>query len=196
MSYANFKFINYPDVEETSDDLYRFVQEKTSILEKKLFWNKVNVSGIYQYVPRILKFFTKLKFYPLRCSFLYIDRDSAAESHIHVDSVDESKTVRVLFPVYGCAGSKTKFYQIDRSKLFSTQLSNGIPFYDYPREAEYTLLNEVELVKPILFDASVAHSVHINQNFPGPRITFTILFFQDLKKYLHNDFNDPSSKWI
>lgn len=175
-----YKFLEVDNHQAISAQMYDFVVNHTDVLKPKtpLFFTEVDIVRTLTHVPLLKDFLQERFLAPNKISIVVVAPD--VEPYLHVDTVDPY--VRLLWPLYNCAGSKTKFYDIPRKYLrleFNSVGASNI-YYNITEQRDWLSLGEVELTQPVVFDASVAHAVHIAPNATEYRISFTVGFDRDL----------------
>jgi hypothetical protein len=98
--------------------------------------------------------------------------------------IDYGKNVRILWPIKNCEGSKTKFFHIDPSNIKLSRLENGEPYYNITQQEPYEMIDEMELLTPVVFDSSIAHGIYTNPMVTEARLTFTIGVRESLSHWL------------
>jgi hypothetical protein len=173
-----YKFLNIGNFQAISDQMYDFVVNQTDILKpiEPVFFTDVDVGHTLYHVPLLTDFLNQHFLKPTKLSVIVASAKSTP--YLHVDT--EDTFVRILWPVRNCVGSRTKFYDIPRQYLKLNHYSDGVIFYDITEQREWEYLDEFELTSPLVFDASVAHEVHIVPNISEHRISFSIGFDRDL----------------
>jgi len=175
-----YKVLDVDNHQAISDQVYEYVCNNTDILKTRypVFYTDVSIPHILQHVPLLKNFLEQRFLTPTLISIVVVTPDETP--YIHVDYIDPF--VRILWPVMHCEGSKTKFYDIPKEflKLNSQPEASTNTYYDITEERDWPILDEIELIQPIVFDASFAHAVHPNPTAPGNRISFTIGFDKDL----------------
>jgi hypothetical protein len=175
-----YKFLEVDNYQAVSDQVYEYVINHTDILKTKLpiFYTDVNILHMLKNVPLLTTFLEQRFLTPTLISVVVVAPDDIP--YIHVDYIDPF--VRILWPVKHCKGSKTKFYDIPKEylKLNSDPRGATNTYYDITEDRDWPILDEVELIQPIVFDASFAHAVHPALDATERRISFTIGFDKDL----------------
>jgi hypothetical protein len=174
-----WKYLDVPNYQEIGDEVYQYIVNHTSILKTEpVFGTTVNISHILRNAP-LLSSFLEQRFLTPDIIIIIVVSPNTKPS-IHVDYIDPF--VRILWPVRHCKGSKTKFYDIPREFL----MLGGDPgaatstYYTITEKRDWPIVDEFELVQPLVFDASIAHAVHPATDANDYRISFTIGFDKDL----------------
>lgn len=164
-----YKFLSVDHHEYISKELYRYIVEKTDILDKQLFWNSVNVDKILEFIPLLQEYLIKEKL--IAKSMSVICTPAKTQGYIHIDAIPD---VRILWPVKNCKGSTTKFFDIDESYVKLDYLENGVSYMNITHPGPYPQIGEFELTGPVLFNPSIGHGIYTNTSIDEPRISFTI----------------------
>ena len=170
-----YKKLDIPNHQIISDKMYDFVVTKTSILKEKIFWTYVNVPQVFQHVPELKEFTESYKIKVDAIAVIWAP--PGLEGAIHIDY---AKDVRILWPIKNCAGSYTRFFDIDLNCVETAMLENKNPYYKITQPEPYKVLDNLELTQPYVFDSSIAHGVYTNPLYTEPRLTFTIRSKQSL----------------
>ena len=161
--------------------MYEFIATHTDILKHEIFWNPLNVKKVLEFNLELNSFLVANQFSESRMMAAIISTNQIGKKpHIDVTRY----RYRLLWPVKNCEGSYTKFYDIDRSFFMLKRLADGTIYNDLKEEGDYPEIAAVELVRPIIFDSQIPHSVHVNPLHTSPRITFTIGFKEPPVHYL------------
>jgi hypothetical protein len=176
-----YRFLDVDNFQAISDEVYDYVVNHTDILNPKrrvVFYTDVSIPHILKYSPSLTKFLNQKLLIPDLISVVVVPPWEVP--YIHVDYIDPY--VRLLWPVRNCAGSQTKFYDIPKEFLVlnSESAASTNTYYDISEQRDWPVLEEVELIQPIVFDSSVAHAVHPAPDATENRISFTIGFDKDL----------------
>jgi hypothetical protein len=175
-----YRVLDVANHQAISDQVYKYICNDTDILNTRypVVFTAVSIPHILQHVPLLKNFLEQRFLTPTLISIVVVTPNEPP--YIHVDHIDPF--VRILWPVMYCEGSKTKFYDIPKEfwKLNSPPQATTNPYYEITEERDWPILDEIELIEPIVFDASFAHAVHTNKNAPGNRISFTMGFDRNL----------------
>ena len=186
-----YKFLRVKDHHKISEQMFAYIHNYSGllVLDPK-FWTKLDLNSVLHHVPSLKKLLDRNSLTPIQISVIIVDPDNHEVQDIHADRLQPH--VRMLWPVKNCAGSRTKFYHIPNDFMQEITTadvrSSATDTYFVPTvERDWRFLTEVELISPIVFDASIAHAVHCA---PRPyavpahtdwfRISFTIAFDQSL----------------
>lgn len=181
-----YKFLTVKDHYKISEQMFAYIHTQSDCLVlNPRFYTDLDLNTVLHHVPSLKKLLKRNSLTPKKISVIIVDPDKPP--HIHADTLQPY--VRMLWPVKNCAGSRTKFYHIPNDFMQEvTSFAHATDTYFTPTaERDWRFIDEVELTGPIVFDASIAHSVHCA---PRPytvpvhtdwfRITFTIGFDQSL----------------
>lgn len=179
-----YKFIDIKNYEIISKKVYDFVVNKTSIQQQGAVWNNLNINEVLEYVPELSEaFLTMGGHVPTLITIFQVQPKEKISIHI-----DGGKHARLLCPIKNCAGSYTNFYHVNESNIekrivFGPAHGKGI-FGHIKNPEDATLIESVELTKPIVFRPWIPHSILTNPNCDQPRLTLTILFEKSLEYML------------
>ena len=176
-----WKFLDVDNHQNISDQVYEYIVNHTDILNPKrepVFYTDVNTPHILMHTPLLADFLGQRFLVPNYISIVVVPAYEVP--YIHVDYSDPY--VRLLWPVRNCLGSQTKMYDIPKEFLVlnADPKASTNTYYDITEKRDWPILAEIELIKPIVLDVSVAHAVHPAPNATDHRISFTIGFDKDL----------------
>ena len=172
------KFLNIPDHQKISDEVYKYIVDHTDALSSKNYFNDQSIHHMLSYCPLLVEFLNSRHLVPKRlATIVCANKDTLS---IHKDSDGVYPYIRILWPVKNCQGSKTKIWQVPDGAGKLASDTNGILYTEFSKDQERELIDEFELVSPVLFDASCVHSVHPNTDLEEHRISFTIGFDKEL----------------
>jgi hypothetical protein len=173
-----YKFLNIDNHQDISDEVYKYIVDHTDALLCKNYFNDQPIYHMLSYCPLLVEFLDGRHLIPQRlATIVCANKDDVV---MHKDSDGENSYVRILWPIRNCQGSKTKIWKVPDGAGKLASDTNGILYTEFPKDQERELIDEFELLSPLLFDASCVHSVHPNTDLEGHRITFTIGFDRDL----------------
>jgi hypothetical protein len=164
-----YKFLSVDHHEDISKEIYRYIVEKTDILDKQIFWNSVNVEKILEFIPLLKEYLVAENL--TAKSMAIICTPAKTQGYIHIDAVPD---IRILWPIKNCKGSITKFFDIDDSYVKLDYLENGVPYMNITHPGPYTQLGEFELTEPVLFNPGIGHGIYTDPEITELRISFTI----------------------
>ena len=159
--------------------MYEFVVNQTPILKRKIFWNYVNIHQVFKFIPELKDITDSLGIEIAAMAVIYAP--PGLEGAIHIDY---AKDTRILWPIQNCAGSYTRFFDIDSAFIEVAKLENNEPYYKITKQEPYDLIDQLELLGPVIFDSGIAHGVYTNPKCTEPRLTFTIRSQNSLKYLL------------
>ena len=177
----NWKSLGIDNYQAISDEVYDYVVNHTEVLvlsSKKNYFFSQHVGYMLNRCPLLVEFLKKQQLAPVSLGIIVCNNQN--ELGMHKDSDGTYPWLRILWPIKNCQGSKTKIWQVPEGAGSLTSDSDGILFVDFLPDQERELIEEFELVSPVLFNASCAHSVQPNTEIKEHRISLTIGFDRDL----------------
>lgn len=178
MLYKKLEVLNYKEI---SDEVYRFVVEKTKILDSADFWNTVNLASFYENNPKIIKYFKTLGLTLGNVAVIHIT--GKRQLDIHVDgSPGIFMPPRIQWGILNYEGTRTALYEFINPKLK--------PVVQYTKDAIKSpflcvipgTVAEVDSFVlddgPVVWQPSLPHKVIVENKFP--RITLTCSFTESL----------------
>lgn len=174
-----YQYIEYEHHEIISKKLYEYIVNKTNILNLRETWTTANLLEILNHVPEFDDFFIKYNIIPLKAAIIRVSPDTVDQW----PHVDDTKSLRLLWPVINCQGSFTKFFKSDSSKIVTKLTGSGVNYHSFISDS-YIEIDRVEVIKPIVINPAIPHQVFLNPNIKEPRITFTIACRGSLEKYM------------
>ena len=173
-----YKFLNINNHQAISDEVYKYIVDHTDALLCKNYFNDQPIHHMLSYCPLLAEFLNSRHLIPERLATIVCANND--DVVMHKDSDGVNSYVRILWPIRNCQGSKTKIWKVPDGAGKLTSDTNGVLYTEFPKDQERDLIDEFELLSPVLFNASCVHSVHPNTDLEGHRITFTIGFDKDL----------------
>ena len=162
-----------------SDEVYDYVVNHTELLTgKKHYFTRQHISYMLYHCPLLFEFLKKHQLVPVFVGVILCS--SRRELPMHKDHDGLTPWLRLLWPVRNCQGTKTKIWRVPDGAGINSVDSNNILFVNFPSNQERELIEEFELVSPVIFDASSPHSVESNPEIKDLRISLTIGFDQNL----------------
>lgn len=168
-----YQFINVNRVNEISDKLYKYVIEKTDILEKKWDWNTLPLKEMLNYIPELAEECSKIIPAPMTMISI-VHRNPQHPIGIHVDISKYNH--RVLWPIRNCQGSYTRFYDLNGNTVSIQKGKQGDAFKVISQTNPLIEIDAVELTGPIVFNTQIPHSVSVNPVCGEARLTATMGF--------------------
>jgi hypothetical protein len=179
-----WKYLDIDAHQAISDEVYQYLADYTDVLLGEKYFVDQSIHHMLRHCPLLAEFLNSCYLVPERLAT--ITCLSHDEINIHKDFDGEDPYVRILWPVKNCQGSKTKFWKVPSGAGhltiggYGTRDGSGITSIAFPKNDDYEVIDEFELSSPLVFDGSVAHSIHPNPNLSGLRVSFTIGFDRDL----------------
>jgi hypothetical protein len=177
-----WRYLPVDDHQSVGDEMYNFLLTQLDSLPPRpsttSYYFGLNVSHTLKNCPLLAKFLSGQQLNPLVIAIVICNNQNKLELHIDLDGADPY--VRILWPVRNCQGSKTQFWRVPEGSGKFVSDNNGVLFTDFPLDQERELIDEFELIAPLVMDASVPHSADPNPDFEGDRISLIIGFDRDL----------------
>ena len=174
--YKKLDILNHTVI---SEKMYEFITTRTTILQKKIFWSYANIHQVLKFIPELKDITDSYGIEVAAMAVIYAP--PGLEGAIHIDY---AKDTRILWPVRNCAGSYTRFFNIEPEFIELARLENNEPYYKITKQEPYEVIEQLELTEPVMFDSSIAHGVYTNLLCKEPRLTFTIRSNKSLKHLL------------
>jgi hypothetical protein len=184
-----YKFLNINDYHLISNEVYQYTVDHTQVLLLENPFVDQDINKMLYYCPLLNGFLNTYKLIPKRLAIIVCAENSKIKMHKDNDGIEPY--VRILWPVRNCQGSRTRLWNVPDGAGTVSIDTNGIVYTDFSIDQERELIGEFELLSPVLFNASCAHSVdpaprkQIKIGFNRPyykpiRISFTIGFDRSL----------------
>lgn len=175
-----YKFIDIENYELISEKVYKFVVEKTPIMQENAVWNFLPKDQVLSEIPELLETFKKLgDLVPLHLSVVKCRPNINIKMHI-----DSDTHARILWPIKNCEGSYTRFFEVQDVNVEKRYGVKQDLYYHINNVEDAKLIESVELIKPIIFKPWIPHGVWPNPNCTEPRLTLTIKFSKSLEYML------------
>jgi hypothetical protein len=186
----SYKFLNINNYNLISNEVYQYTVDHTQVLLLKNPFVDQDIGQMLHYCPLLNDFLNTYKLIPKRLAIIVCAENSEITMHKDNDGIDSY--VRILWPVRNCQGSMTKLWQVPDDAGTLTVDTNGIVYTAFPKDQPREQIGEFELLSPVLFNATCAHSVNpapkvekitigFNRPYiPSIRISFTIGFDREL----------------
>jgi hypothetical protein len=168
-----YKFLPIENHEIISKKLYEYVVNNTTILEKKLNYNRLDHETVLQAIPELAAACLKIINHPITMIAI-IHRSAGVAGGVHVDV--NAFNYRVLWPVSNCQGSYTRFFDQNKNKLVTSTAHSGEVFFSFEEKNPLIEIDAVELVAPVVFNVRTPHGVFTNPTCTEPRLTATMGF--------------------
>lgn len=141
-------------------------------------WRDVKLSWVQQHVPQLI---TACEQNHWQIDYVAVFVSTYAEGAIHVDA-DPHHGARILFPVWNCEMSMTRFFSCTSAPQ-RTRQANGVSWLRCePRHC--TLVDQLDISQgAVVFRNTQPHQV-VSENPQQPRVTCTVAVQQDLTELL------------
>lgn len=168
--------INIKNFKHIGKKLYDYVVNHTDILTKKIPWNRLDNDQVLKFVPELFDELDAV--IPLEIEMIvifYTPPKFAGGIHIDVGDLQ----YRVLMPVYNCAGSYTKFFDLNGNAVveeYSNRENKTDPYYAIEEKNPLIEIASVETINPMIIHVKTPHGIYNNPDSDEPRLTCTIAF--------------------
>jgi hypothetical protein len=173
-----YKFLEIENHQDISEEVYQYIITQTDALTSKHYFVSQPINHMLSHCPLLVEFLQTRQLVPRLLATIVCRTNEQLKIHRDNDGVDPY--VRILWPIKNCQGSKTKIWQVPEGAGELISEPNGTLHTEYSEDQERELIDEFELVSPVLFDASCVHNVCPDPELAGHRISFTIGFDRDL----------------
>jgi len=167
-----FKHIELEGWEPAVANIHKFVQSRTHILNKSVFWNILNRKDHAYCYNQLDPLFQKAGFNLLRISFIIL---FPKESNVHqdLDYIEDfpERVARINFPVLNCSASETRFFSAVKWEPIVKTLPNGIN-YAYHSIDNVKLEAQTTINQPTVLRVRELHQV-VNHSKSTPRLSIT-----------------------
>jgi hypothetical protein len=175
------------DHKAISKKIKNYVLERTDIVQRQLFWNNLDKFDAYKQIPEIKNLFDSMDLEIDKFSIVYINKDWTS-GLIHCDYNPTIPSgicpVRVLWPVYNCEKSITKFYAVDRkSKSFKIDEQYGSYIEIFNEDIKYEM-GDLYLDKPYVIDPNIAHGIWLDPDTADFRLSCSFSFTTPIEHFL------------
>jgi hypothetical protein len=176
------------DHQTITEKIKNYVLTRTNIIEKQLFWNNLNKEDAFEQIPEIKELFDSMGLEIEKFSIVYIHKDWTS-GLIHCDYNPTIPSgicpVRVLWPVYNCEKSVTKFYEVDRESLpFTIDEQYGSYIEIFPEHIK-SEIGGLYLDKPYIIDPNVAHGIWLDPDTADFRLSASFAFTTPIEHLLY-----------
>ncbi len=176
-----FSYLDIKDHDIVSKKLYQYVLEHTDILEKKIYWNTLNVEHVLEHVPELMQSVSQV--IPARMfmiAIFYTPPGFAGGVHIDSNVLDH----RVLWPVHNCEGSYTKFFDLNGNRLIEMFTDGKDPYMAVEENYPLIEIASAETRAPLVLHVKTPHGIYTNPTCSEPRLTATMGFDYPLENFL------------
>jgi len=174
-----WKALDIDNHQAISDEVYDYVVNHTKLSSEENYFSSQYIGYMLYHCPLLVEFLKKYQLVPFFVGIIgYCNNEH--EYPMHRDNDGKEPWLRLLWPVRNCQGSKTKIWQVPDGAGVGNVLENNIIYVSFPPDQERELVEEFELVSPVIFDASCIHSIEANPEIKEQRISFTMGFHKDL----------------
>ena len=171
-----YKFLDVPDHQQISNDVYKYMVRHTNFLKTSEFWNWTDYKDLLRHVPALDAWLQSKNLNPDMIAIIQSYWNMEQEANLNSLHVDVDQALRILWPIKNCHGTTTKFYDIGSQYLKLTTLEEGTEYYEITSAGPWNVIDEFELCQPVLFNPGVAHCIFLNRKMTQPRWSMTIGF--------------------
>ena len=165
-----------------------FLKTKTDLfdhLDKLSLWNKLNTADYVKEVPELVGWTRDLGLRLREVSITVCNNNQNVG--LHVDELPV--TAKINFPILNTAGTYNEWYSVPK-ELFDTidPIVNkfGNRYYDLESIdlGKCELLGRFELLKPVVFNSQIPHSISMQSAEHFPRLVLACTFFEEPINFL------------
>ena len=175
-----YKFLNISNHKKLSEEVYDYLGKRTKLLSNSqpIFFTDLDVKDVIKNIRSVREFLARHNLVAKRFMIIMVPPDNQTQN-LHFDRLEPY--VRILWPIRNCQSSTTKFFNSDPAKARIEYLENKIPYYVPGDFLTSSKIDQFKLTQPLVFDSSVAHSVHTTSDVTKTRISFSIGFEENLE---------------
>lgn len=171
-----------------SDKTVDFLKTKTDFftrLDELSLWNKLNSLDFVRHVPELVKYFQGFNLKLKEVALTVCNNNNNANLHI-----DELPVVaKVNFPILNTKGSLNVWYSVPDDLMAEVNpIFNkfGAAYYDLTAVdlTKCKKIAEVEVLKPVVFNSQIAHTINMSGCQAFPRLVLTCMFFNEPVDFL------------
>jgi hypothetical protein len=167
-----YKFLSVPDHQKISDCMYEYIVHHTDILKRPKFWYWLyDIPHVLEHNPDLKDYVASLKLTPA-----WIGVITVTETQPEILHIDGDPGVRILWPIKNCAGTQTRFYNVDESLLEIQDLDHQAKYKLVTDPGPHEIIDQFELTSPVAFNPGIVHSVHVSTSTEFPRLSFAMGF--------------------
>jgi hypothetical protein len=179
---AIFKFIDIPNYNSILLDLEDYLKNKTDVVSNPIpgghpesFANMLDKYNLLENIPELREWLSIHKL--IVCYVVVFGINPIAKNLLHADNVlpNGDNDVRILLPIQNTKGSLTRFFDVPSDQIVSAINSNGTQFRSIIGKGPFKLIDQVELIKPIVINTCIPHDIVVNKDL-GYRVSLGIGF--------------------
>jgi hypothetical protein len=177
------------------DDLQKTISEKTIDylkikynilnLKKPSLWNKLDTVEFVRAVPELAQYFKTFNLQLREVAFtICVSNENAG---LHIDELPV--TAKINFPILNTQDSRNLWYQVPAELMAQvTPIINkfGAAYYDLSEVdlSKCQQLASVEVLKPVVFNSQIPHTIDMSKCQLFPRVVLTCMFFKEPVNFL------------
>jgi hypothetical protein len=176
------------NLEEIQNQVLEWINLKNpKVLESNSLWNKIDTVDLIRSTPALTKYCQSMDLKIREVALTIVNNNRGAD--LHIDELPV--TAKINIPILNTRNSYNRWYKIPDEILSTTEpVINGFgkKFYNF-KNIDYTkliLLEEIELLTPVVFNSQIAHNIVLGRDCLFPRIVLACTFFQEPLHYLEN----------
>jgi len=166
---------------EIQQQVLLWIQSKNpAVLTSNRLWNKINTSDLVRSCPALIQYCQSLDLKIREVALTIVNAKEDAD--LHIDELPV--TAKINIPILNTENTFNRWYEIPAELLAATQpVINefGKKYYTF-KNVDYsklTLLGEIELLTPVVFNSQIAHNIVLGKDCRFPRIVLSCTFFKE-----------------
>jgi len=177
-----FKFIDIPDYDSMLLKIKNHITNNTDVFTNPIpgghpesFANMLDKNSLLENVPELREW---LSIHNLIVSYVVVfGINPIATNLLHADNVlsNGDSDVRILLPIQNTKGSLTRFFDVPSDQFLPAINSIGTKYRSIIGTGPFKLIDQVELIKPIVINTGVPHDIVVNTE-SGYRLSMGIGF--------------------
>ena len=189
MEMKPYVVIDCPEQSIISNKVVEYLKCHSDFFEDQSFhlWNKVNTVALLKAVPEIGIFFKSIGLTIREISITVINQYQ--DVALHIDELPV--TAKINFPILNTQHTLNEWYEVPKHLLESIEpIFNrfGSAFYDLQSIdlSQCRKIGEYELIKPVVFNSQIPHTIRITEQAKFPRLVMPCTFFEEPIQLLYN----------
>ena len=166
---------------EIQQQVLLWIRSKNSaVLTSNRLWNKINTSDLVKFCPALIQYCQSLDLKIREVALTVVN--AKVDADLHIDELPV--TAKINIPILNTENSFNRWYEIPAELLSATSPTInefGKKYYTF-KNVDYsklTLLGEIELLTPVVFNSQIAHNIVMGEDCRFPRIVLSCTFFKE-----------------